>query len=104
MPVISRTDWLTAVVFLLNRTDIEGPVNVAGPTPVTNAQFTRALGAELHRPTIFPLPAFALRVALGEVASVMLDSIRAVPKVLSRAGFQFQHPDVRSALRSALTD
>jgi uncharacterized protein len=104
MPVLSRADWLTAVVFLLNRTDIEGPVNVVGPAPVTNAGFTRALGAELHRPTIFPVPAFALRIALGEVASVMLDSIRAVPKVLSRAGFRFEHPDVRSALRSALTD
>jgi uncharacterized protein (TIGR01777 family) len=104
MPVISRADWLSAVVFLLNRTDIEGPVNVCGPAPVTNAEFTRALAAELHRPAVLPLPAFALRLAFGEVATVMLDSLRAVPKVLSRAGFRFQHPDVRSALHSALTD
>jgi uncharacterized protein len=104
MPVISRADWLDAVVFLLNHPDIEGPVNVTGPAPVTNAQFTKALGAELHRPTLIPLPRLALRVAVGEAASVMLDSIRAVPRVLSRAGFQFQHPDVRSALHSALHD
>lgn len=104
MPVISRTDWLDAVVFLLNHPDIEGPVNVTGPAPVTNAQFTKALGAELHRPTLIPLPRLALRVVVGEAASVMLDSIRAVPRVLSRAGFQFQHPDVRSALHSALHD
>ena len=104
MPVISRADWLDAVVFLLDRTDIEGPVNVTGPAPVTNAQFTEALGAELRRPTFFPLPALALRVAVGEAASVMLDSLRVVPKVLSHAGFQFRHPDLRSALRSALTE
>jgi uncharacterized protein (TIGR01777 family) len=104
MPVISRVDWLAAVVFLLNRSDIEGPVNVTGPAPVTNAQFAKALGAELHRPALVPIPALALRVAVGEAASVMLDSIRAVPKVLSRAGFRFQHPDVGSALRSALRD
>jgi uncharacterized protein len=104
MPVISRADWLTAAVFLLNRTDIAGPVNVTGPAPVPNAQFTRALGAELHRPTFFPLPALALRIAVGEAAAVMLDSLRVVPKVLSRAGFQYRHPDVRSALHSALHD
>jgi uncharacterized protein len=104
MPVVSRADWLTAVVFLLNRTDIEGPVNMTGPAPVTNAQFTKALGAQLRRPTIVPVPALALRLAVGEAAAVMLDSLRVVPKVLSRAGFQYQHPDVRSALRSALRD
>jgi uncharacterized protein len=104
MPVISRADWLAAVVFLLNRPDIEGPVNLCGPAPVTNAEFTRALAAELHRPAVFPLPSLALRLAFGEVASVMMDSIRAVPKVLSRAGFRFQHPDARSALHSALSD
>jgi uncharacterized protein len=104
MPVISRADWLAAVVFLLNRTDIEGPVNMTGPAPVTNAQFTRALGAELRRPAFVPVPALALRLAVGEAAAVMLDSLRVVPKVLSRAGFQHQHPDVRSALRSALRD
>jgi hypothetical protein len=104
MPVISRADWLDAVVFLLNRTDIEGPVNLTGPAPVTNAEFTKALGAELRRPTLLPIPALALRIAVGEAASAMLDSIRAVPKVLSQAGFQFRHPDVRSALRSALRD
>jgi uncharacterized protein (TIGR01777 family) len=104
MPVISRADWLTALVFLLERTDIEGAVNVTGPAPVTNAQFTKALGAELRRPTVVLVPALALRLAVGEAAAVMLDSLRVVPKVLSRAGFQYRHPDVRSALRSALRD
>jgi hypothetical protein len=104
LPVISRADWLEAVVFLLNRPDIAGPVNMTGPAPVTNAEFTRALGAQLHRPALIPVPALALRLAVGEAATVMLDSLRVVPKVLSRAGFRFRHPDVRSALRSALCD
>jgi uncharacterized protein len=104
LPVISRADWLAAVVFLLNRTDIDGPVNLTGPAPVTNARFTKALGAELHRPTLVPIPALALRLAVGEAAAVMLDSLRVVPKVLSRAGFTYQHPDIHSALRSALRD
>lgn len=104
MPFISRADWLDAVVFLLNHPDIEGSVNVVGPRPVSNIDFSRALGAQLHRPAVVPLPAPALRVVVGEASSVILDSIRAVPKVLSQAGFRFQHPDVQSALRSALTD
>lgn len=104
MPFISRTDWLAAVIFLLGRADIEGPVNMVGPGPVTNRQFTRVLAAELHRPALVPLPALALRVVVGEASSVLLDSIRAVPEVLSSAGFRFQHPDLRSALRSALTE
>jgi NAD dependent epimerase/dehydratase family enzyme len=104
MPVISRADWLSAVVFLLNRTDIEGPVNMAGPSPVTNTEFTQALGAELSRPTVLPLPGLALRIVVGEAATVMLDSLRVVPKVLSQAGFQYQHPDLRSVLHAALTD
>jgi uncharacterized protein len=104
MPLVSRADWLDAAVFLLNRTDLEGPVNVTGPAPVTNTQFAKALGAELRRPAVVPLPAAALRIAVGEAATAMVDSLRVVPKVLSRAGFRCQHPDLRSILRSALAD
>lgn len=104
MPVISLADWLDATVFLVNRPDVAGPINMVGPAPVTNRRFTRELGAELRRPAIIPVPALALRIVIGEFANDALMSIRAVPKVLSQAGFRFQHSDVRSIVHSALTD
>jgi uncharacterized protein (TIGR01777 family) len=101
-PWISLSDWLTAVTFLLHRADMAGPVNVVGPAPVTNAHFTKAFGRALHRPTFMPIPAFGLRVLLGEFAVEVLTSTRLLPGALNRAGFTFQHPDVDSALRAAL--
>lgn len=100
---ISLADWVAAVLFLINRPDLAGPVNLTGPAPVTNAELARALGAELHRPALLPAPGFALRLALGEFASEALHSARVLPGVLRREQFGFQHPDVRSALRAALT-
>lgn len=101
---ISLADWLDAVMFLLDRPELSGPVNLTGPAPVTNRQFTGALGAELHRPALVPVPGFALRLAVGEFGDEALRSVRVVPRVLSRAGFPFQHGDVRSALHAGLTD
>jgi uncharacterized protein (TIGR01777 family) len=101
-PWISLSDWLSAVEFLLGRDDVAGPVNVVGPAPVTNAQFTKAFGRVLHRPTVMPVPAFALRIALGEFANEALESLRVLPGVLTRAGFAYQHTDVETALREAL--
>lgn len=102
MPWISLADWLAAVEFLLARDDLAGPVNVVGPAPVTNAEFTRELGRALHRPAVMPVPAFALRILLGGLATEALTSARVLPGVLPRAGFSYQHPDLRSALRVAL--
>jgi NAD dependent epimerase/dehydratase family enzyme len=79
-------------------------VNVVGPDPVTNAELSRALGAELHRPALLPVPAFALKIALGEFSGEALTSSRVLPGVLTRAGFPFTHPTVASALHAALTD
>lgn len=104
VPWISLADWLSAVTFLLKRDDLAGPVNVVGPAPVTNAEFANALGAALHRPTIMPIPAVALRIALGEFATEALSSSRVLPGVLTRAGFTYQHPDLPSALRAALSE
>ncbi|GAB3150191.1 TIGR01777 family oxidoreductase [Micromonospora sonneratiae] len=103
IPWISMVDWLSAVVFLLERDDIDGPVNVVGPQPVTNAEFTRELAAALHRPAIIPIPGIALRIVLGEFAVEALSSSRVLPGVLQRAGFNFQHSDLPSALRAALS-
>lgn len=102
VPWISLADWLRAVDFLLDRDDVTGPVNVVGPAPVTNATFTEAFGRVLHRPTVMPIPAVALQVALGEFAGEALRSQRVLPGVLSRAGFTWDHPTVESALRAAI--
>lgn len=108
LPWISMVDWLDAMVFLLDRADVAGPVNVVGPNPVRNREFARELARQLHRPALVPVPALALRVALGGFAQEALTSARVVPGVLSGAGhpsgsgFSFRHPDLPSALRAAL--
>jgi uncharacterized protein (TIGR01777 family) len=101
MPWISLTDEVAAIRFLLER-DLAGPVNLVGPAPVSNAEFTKALGHLLHRPTVFPVPGLAARVVLGEFAGEVLTGQRAVPTRLLGAGFEFAHGDLESALRSEL--
>jgi uncharacterized protein (TIGR01777 family) len=102
MSWISLADWLAAVDFLLEREDISGPVNVVGPEPVRNTEFTRALAQAVHRPAFLPVPAFALRIVLGEFAGESVASQRILPAVLNRSGFAFAHRDIDAALRSAL--
>jgi uncharacterized protein (TIGR01777 family) len=103
-PWISMRDWLDALAFLLARDDLAGPVNVVGPNPVTNAEFTRELARQLHRPAIMPVPALALKIALGGFAHEALTSTRVFPGVLGRAGFTWTHPHLPAALRAALTE
>jgi uncharacterized protein (TIGR01777 family) len=102
LPWIAMADWLAAVRFLLDHTDIAGPVNLVSPEPVREAEFARALGRVLHRPAIWPIPAFALRLALGEYGSQAVISQRVLPGVLTGAGFPFQYSTVDTALRAAL--
>jgi uncharacterized protein len=103
MSWISREDWIGAVHFLLQTAGLEGVFNLTAPEPVTNATFTEAMGRVLHRPTVLPVPAFALTTIFGEMArGTILASQRAVPKALERAGFAFAHPTVSSALRFEL--
>ncbi|MGW4500394.1 TIGR01777 family oxidoreductase [Micromonospora sp. NPDC004336] len=103
LPWISLADWLDAVVFLLARDDVAGPVNGVGPAPVTNAEFTRELARQLRRPAIVPIPAVALKVVLGGFAHEALTSTRVLPGVLTDAGFTYRHPTLRTALQAALT-
>jgi uncharacterized protein len=99
---IALSDAVRAIFHLLDST-VDGPANLASPNPVTNAEFTRALGHALHRPAVIPAPRFALRILLGEVADeVLLASTRAVPDRLLGSGFTFERPDVASALKAAL--
>jgi uncharacterized protein len=102
MSLVSMTDWLRAVTFLLEQPQLSGPFNIVMPEPVTNAQFTDALGDALGRPTFLVAPSFALKAALGSVADDLLGSIRLEPVALRDAGFTFEHPDLESALEAAL--
>ncbi|HEX3470679.1 MAG TPA: TIGR01777 family oxidoreductase, partial [Silvibacterium sp.] len=103
MSWIALSDLVRAVFYLLDSAAIDGPINLVAPNPVTNAEFTRALGHALHRPTMIPAHAFALRVAFGEMANeALLASTRAVPERLSRSGFVFELPDIGSALKAIL--
>jgi uncharacterized protein len=102
MPWISLRDEVHAIRFLLTA-PVSGPVNLTGPTPVTNAEFTAALAAAVHRPAVLPVPGPALQLALGEFARVgVLAGQRAVPAALQAAGFQHAHPDLGSALQAAI--
>ena len=94
---ITLHDQIRAMIFLLN-SKITGPVNLTSPNPVTNQEFTAALARALHRPAIFPAPAFALRAALGEFSSEILGSKKVMPKVLTESGFEFDYPHVSNAL------
>jgi uncharacterized protein (TIGR01777 family) len=103
MPWISLTDEVRAIRFLIDHPEVVGPVNLTGPAPVTNREFTHVMASVLHRPALVAVPRFALRLVLGEFADDALRGQRAVPTKLLDAGFEFTHPDVDSALRAALT-
>jgi uncharacterized protein (TIGR01777 family) len=100
-PWISLADEIGAIRFLLTG-QVHGPVNLTGPEPVTNAEFTRSLGRAVRRPALAWAPRPALRVVLGQFAGEILGGQRAVPAVLERAGYGFQHGDIDSALAWAL--
>jgi hypothetical protein len=103
MSWITIDDLVAAILFAIENKIVSGPVNAVSPHPVTNAEFTEALGRALHRPTLLPVPAFALRLAVGEMADEMLlSSTRAVPTKLTELGFLFSHPDLSTALRHVL--
>jgi hypothetical protein len=100
-PWISLTDVVGAVRHLLTA-DVSGPVNLTGPAPVTNAEFTRELARQVHRPAILPVPGFAINLALGEFGrSSVTAGQRAVPVRLQESGYRFTHDDLASALRAA---
>jgi len=102
MSWITLVDAVSAILFALDTASLDGPVNLAAPEPVTNTEFTRALSRAVHRPAILPAPAFALRLALGQMADeALLASARAAPFRLLSAGFQFAHPTIDSALAAA---
>jgi uncharacterized protein (TIGR01777 family) len=103
MSWITRTDIVRAMRFLLEREDLSGAFNLVGPAPATNAELTRVLGRVLRRPTLLPVPAFALKLLFGEMGeAVILQNARVLPARLQEAGFTWRHPELEAALRAAL--
>ncbi|MFE2869597.1 TIGR01777 family oxidoreductase [Embleya sp. NPDC059259] len=101
---ISLADEIAAMRHALDHPDLAGPVNLTAPHPVTNAEVTKALGRALHRPTILPAPAFALRAVLGEFGAEILTGQRVLPRALLASGFTFTHPTITPAIAAALTN
>jgi uncharacterized protein len=99
MSWITLDDTVAILRLALENANITGPINVVSPQPVTNAEFTKILAAAMHRPALFPAPALALRLILGEMAdALLLSSQRALPAQLQKLNYQFHHPDLRAAL------
>lgn len=102
MSMLSRTDWIRAATYLIEHDDLSGPFNFGMPDPVTNAEFTDALGKALHRPTRLVAPSPVLRLAAGSLGDDLLGSLRVQPAALLEAGFTFEHPDIDSVLNDAI--
>jgi uncharacterized protein (TIGR01777 family) len=103
MSWISLDDLVRVIQFTLTAAALVGPVNAVAPTPVTNREFTKTLGSVLHRPTIFPMPAFAAKLAFGEMANdMLLGGARVEPGALNNARFEFRYPQLDAALRHIL--
>ncbi len=100
---ITLHDQIRAMVFALEN-PISGAVNVTSPNPVTNQEFTSALARALHRPALFPAPAFALKIALGGFSSEVLGSKKVIPHVLQEAGFTWDYPHITEALNQLVQD
>ncbi len=103
MPWIHIDDLAEAVVYLLADPDAAGIYNLTAPAPVVNRTFTQKLAIVLKKPAIFFVPTFALRVALGEMADVVLKGQRAIPKNLVKRGFKFRFTDIETAIRDVIS-
>jgi uncharacterized protein (TIGR01777 family) len=101
MPWIHLDDLIGIYVFALENS-VSGPLNATSPNPVTNAEFTRALAKALRRPALFPVPKPALKLLFGEMADLLFESQRVVPKQAQAGGFQFRYPLIEPALQQLL--
>jgi hypothetical protein len=104
MSWIHRLDWIELVRFIVDTPAIDGPVNATAPHPVTNAEFSRALGHALHRPSIMRAPGAALRIVLGELADSVLAGQRAIPAKALAYGYHFRYPEIEIAFRGIFGD
>ena len=103
MPWIHKDDWVRLVAWMITAEGARGPVNATSPSPVTNAEFSKALGRAMKRPSLLPAPAFALRIALGEMAdALLLSGQRALPVRATDLGFSYRYSNIDEALASIL--
>jgi len=102
IPWIHLDDHVRAIRFLIDRPDAHGPFNLAAPQPCTNGQFAHTLGKVMHRPSIIPVPGFAMRLVGGEMAGLVLTGQRAIPARLAEMGFAFKFAELEHALRDVL--
>jgi len=103
MSWVALEDVVGILRFAIENNSARGPINIASPQPVQNAEFTKVLASALHRPALFPAPAFALQLALGEMAdALLLSSQRVAPQALEKLGYRFLHSDLTPALAAVL--
>jgi len=102
MPWIHRDDLIGMYLAALDSPGFSGPLNAAAPEPVTNKDFSKALGKALHRPAAAPVPGFTIKLMYGEMAQIVLTGVRMVPRRAAELGYSFQHPDLDEALRDTL--
>jgi uncharacterized protein (TIGR01777 family) len=102
-PWMHLTDLMAAMLFIFEHPQVSGPLNFCAPHPVRNRQLANTLGEVLGRPAIMPAPAFMIRMLLGEFGNVLLDSQHTIPGKLLSHGFEFQYPDIRSALKEVIS-
>ena len=100
MPWIHVADIAGLVLHAIQQTELQGPLNAAAPTPIRNEEFTRTIGEVLKRPAFLTVPAFVLKALLREESALVLNSQRVFPEKALETGYQFQYPDIRSALRN----
>lgn len=98
MSWIHVRDVAGLLVFALKKESIHGPMNTVAPNPVTNAEFSKALGKAVHRPAFMPAPAFAIKLAMGELSALVLHSQKVIPEVATSSGYTFQFADIKTAL------
>jgi uncharacterized protein (TIGR01777 family) len=99
-PWIHIDDLVKAMDFLIHSPDSQGVYNMVGPEPVRQRDFAKALGQALHRPAVMPAPGFVVKLVMGELGASLLNSQKAVPRALKEQGFEFDYPDVESALNA----
>lgn len=103
LPWIHRDDLVGLYVAALDSTELSGPVNGSAPEPATNKDFSRALGAVLHRPAVAPVPGFTIKLMYGEMAQLVTTGVRMVPGRAAELGYAFAHPELDEALRDTLS-
>ena len=101
-PWIHREDIAGMVSFIIDNESLFGVFNATAPQAVTNLEFSKTLARVLHRPCIFPVPGFVLRLALGEFGNVLLTGQKAIPQRILKAGYKFKYPRLESALRAII--